>query len=571
MTAACSDDSTDGSADEAADSTADSTADTDTTMDSGEGSTSMGTTETDSDDDITADTTADSTTADTTADSTDMGETTADTTADETTDTTDTTEEGPFCQPGSSVCADASSVQTCLDDGSAYGDPVPCEDTEECSAGACVPQCELIQANPSSIGCSFFANRMDNYSATENDSLVVGNISSDTAVTAQLYFVPNNSSAEQAQGSAVEIAPEGTYTFTLTNAQIESTTTVRQGGVYRLETNLPVVAYQHSPIGSVYTNDASMLLPEHALTGNYVVSSYPATIGSYPSYFTAIAIADGTTVDFTVPEATAGGGGVSALAAGESTQVMLDRYDTLNVVVSQQTGGDLSGTVISSDQPLWLVGATECANVPNSATALYCDHMEEAILPLEYWGQEYVGPHAPYRSGNEDFHWRVYSGEDGVTITTDPVQTGFPVQLDKGEYYQFSTDESFVVTGDGPFMPVQYLEGTTGGANDGDPSMYQMVPTAQFLDTYAFVTGEDYPTHWAQIIRPAGGSDVSIDGTVVGGYYTVGSYEVADVSISEGSHFATSDQPFGIISVGYSPATSYAYPGGLKLEVINPQ
>ena len=63
-----------------------------------------------------------------------------------------------------------------------------------------------------------------------------------------------------------------------------------------------------------------------------------------------------------------------------------------------------------------------------------------------------------------------------------------------------------------------------------------------------------------------------VDGQVVGGYYAVGAFEVADYSLAqEGTHFATSTQPFGIVSIGYSPATSYGYPGGLKLEVINPQ
>jgi hypothetical protein len=44
----------------------------------------------------------------------------------------------------------------------------------------------------------------------------------------------------------------------------------------------------------------------------------------------------------------------------------------------------------------------------------------------------------------------------------------------------------------------------------------------------------------------------------------------ADVAIGEGAHFATSDQPFGIIQVGYTNATSYGYPGGMRLAVLNP-
>jgi hypothetical protein len=413
---------------------------------------------------------------------------------------------------------------------------------------------------------NFYNNAND---PTQHDSLIVGNISSDQVVSAQLYFVPVNSNNEQAVGNPVNIDPQDAYTYTLDLAEVDSQTYLRSGGVYRIQTDYPVVAYQHSPIGSTATNDASMLLPEHALTGNYVVASYPGTAGNYPSYFTAIAIADDTTVDFTVTEPTAGGVGIPALAAAESTQLQMDRFDMFNVVVTQQNGGDLSGTVVSADQPLWLNGANECANVPGIPQT-YCDHMEEAMFPLEYWGQEYVGAHAPQR-GNEQYHWRVYGGEDGVMVDTTPNQPGFPMTLDKGEYYQFATDESFIFDGDGPFLPVQYLESENPNAGTGDPGMYQMVPTAQFLDSYTFVTGTGYTVHYAQVIRPAGGADVEIDGNVVGGYYAVGSYEVADHVVSEGTHFAESASPFGIIQVGFTGVTSYAYPGGLKLEVINPQ
>ena len=514
--------------------------------------------------------TTDTTTTDTTTDTTDITDTTTDTTDT----TTDTTETGLFCTPGSTVCADSESVQTCVDDGSMYGDPVPCEPTESCSGGQCVSACDLIQANPSSVGCSFFATKHDNFynnanDPTKHDSLIAGNISSDDPVNAQLYFVPVNSNVEQAMGAPVVIPAQGAHTFVLSQPEIDSFTTIRQGGVYRLETDRPVVAYQHSPIGSTATNDASMLLPEHALTGNYVVTSYPATVGNYPSYFLAIGTADGTTVDFTVTQATAGGGGVPALAAGGSTSVMLDRYEVLNVVVQQQNGGDLSGTVVSATQPLHLIGATECANVPNGSQT-FCDHMEEAPFPLEYWGQEYVGAHAPPRN-NEWFHWRVYGGEDGVTVNTTPAQPGFPLMLNKGQYYQFQTKNHFIITGDGPFLPVQLLESQNPNAGTGDPGMYQMVPTEQFLSSYAFVTGTNYNQHYVQVIRPAGGSDVTVDANVVGNYTAVGTFEVANVLIGEGAHFATSNQPFGIVNVGYTPVTSYAYPGGLKLEIINPQ
>ncbi len=507
--------------------------------------------------------------------STESESTSESTTESETTSTdSDSSSEAPqVCEPGTTQCVDAQNVQTCVEDGSGYGDPTPCDVSEVCVAGACTSECSLAESNPSSVGCSFFATKMDNFynnanDPSQHDSLIAGNISSDKPVTAQLYFVPIGSNVEQAAGMPVEIAPQGTHTFVLDVPEIDSASLLRQGGVYRLDTNLPVVAYQHSPIGSTATNDASMLLPEHALSGNYVVTSYQGTVGAYPSYFTVIAVENNTLVNFQVRQASAAGTGVPALAANASTDVMMNRYSLLNVVVQQQNGGDLSGSIITSARRLHVMGANECANVPSNAI-VYCDHLEEALLPIEYWGQEYVGAHAPTR-GNEKFHWRVYGGDQGVTVNTQPAQPGFPVVLNKGQFHQFQTTQSFVFTGNGPFLPVQYLEGQSGGAGTGDPAMITSVPTEQFLDRYAFVTGTNYQQHYAQIIRPNGGAEVFIDGNMVGGYYAVGNYQVADVLIGEGGHFATSDQPFGIIQVGYTPVTSYGYPGGMQLEIINP-
>jgi hypothetical protein len=234
-------------------------------------------------------------------------------------------------------------------------------------------------------------------------------------------------------------------------------------------------------------------------------------------------------------------------------------------------GSDISGTIIDSDKRIAVWGGSECENVPAGVT--YCDHIEEQMLPLNYWGQFYVGAHAPIR-GNEDFHWRVFAGKDLTTISTTPAQPGFPVTLDKGEYINLVTKDDVIFSGDGPFLPVQYLEGENGGGGIGDPSMYQMVPVGQFLSAYSFATGisSNYPyTHYVQVTRAINGPDVLVDGAIVSNYRTVGSYEVSDWQVSEGSHFATSAAPFGITSIGYADVTSYAYPGGMNLLELNPQ
>ncbi|MBU1241174.1 hypothetical protein KJ865_15780, partial [Myxococcota bacterium] len=42
-----------------------------------------------------------------------------------------------------------------------------------------------------------------------------------------------------------------------------------------------------------------------------------------------------------------------------------------------------------------------------------------------------------------------------------------------------------------------------------------------------------------------------------------------NISASPYTHTITSDQPFGIMVYGFAPYTSYFYPGGLDLNIIN--
>lgn len=466
------------------------------------------------------------------------------------------------CEPGATQCAvDGSGIQTCDGFGD-WGPGVACAGTDECYAGTCVSLCQLAANTPSSQGCSFRANNMQTYSAYNAPSaLVVGNTSDALTANLQLYLIQGG--AEVAQGGPIALAPNSTHSFELTQAKLGVGTVLRQGGSYRLESDVPVIAYQHSPVGAQADNDASMILPDNAAGDEFLISSYTPNIGGDPSYFNVVALEDNTVVEWTPPVGTPAGTGVPAVAAGATGTVTMNNGDTLQVAVY----ADLTGTRVVSDKPIWVVGAMSCVQVPTGVTA--CDHLEEQQIPLEYWGETYVGAHSPQR-GNETYHWRIFGGAEGVQVTTDPVQPGFPVTLGDGEWFGFTSQESFIISADGPVMPVQYLESQSGGAGTGDPAMVQMVPVEQFLDRYAFVTGTGYDVHYVQITREAGAADVLVDGVVVTGYYAVGDYEVADWPIAEGSHNAVSDNAFGIVGVGYTGFTSYAYPGGLELEVINP-
>ncbi|WP_100793576.1 IgGFc-binding protein [Nannocystis exedens] len=469
-----------------------------------------------------------------------------------------------LCNPGQTVCEGLDAEKTCNAQGDGFEPPVACGATQECSIGGCTELCELIKSDPSSVGCVFRGNKMQNF-AEEPTAITVGNVSKTKTATVAMYFYSGG--AEQMVAGPIQVPPGQSAKFDLTMPPQPGTgSTLRVDSTFKVVSNVPVVAYQHSPIEAEAHNDSSMLLPDHAQQKNYIIAAFTPSLGAgQPAYFNVIGVEDGTVVTWTPPTPTLAGGGVPAVAANQTGMITVNDYDLLQV-----SGGanDVSGTIVTLSKPGWVVGAVQCVNIPANVT--FCDHIEEQMIPIEYWGLKYVGAHAPKR-GSEDYWWRVYASEDNTTITTEPLQPGFPVTLDKGKFYQFSTQSSFIFTGDKPFMPVQYLEGQDGGAGTGDPASYQMVPVEQFLDRYVFVTGIGYNPNYVQVVRDVGAPDVLVDGVVVSGYYTVGDYEVADWKIGEGTHLAESAAPFGIYQVGYTAVTSYAYPGGLRLKVINPQ
>lgn len=524
-----------------------------------------------------------------------------------------TTTDDVICRPGDQRCSAGGDLETCDPTGRAweitscesFESCLPCSPEEDptCETGAkCVGPCDAAEELPSSAGCTFFAARMLHVFEDQPSGLIVGNPSSTAIATVQLYDVPVGTRSEVANGTPVILQPGGTHVYSMTNASIDASqwTKFRTGGNVVLRSDVPVVAYLHSPLTNQTAIDmnaggapeSSMLLPLSALRQEYVVASYPPfedpahPLGDgQPSYFTVIAVEDNTILEWTPPVDTAGSGlPVDQVKAGQTGTLLMNRFDMVRIAASGEgdvpiNQRDVSGTIVRANHPIWVAGGVRCSYVPLDTR--FCDHLQEVMFPVEFWGKTYVAAHAPTR-GAESYHWRIYSGEDGVSITTDPVQSGTPAILDKGQFLSLDVppETDFVVSADGPVLPVQYLEGNEGtGVGEGDPSMVQSVPVEQFLSRYTVVTSLNYPKHFAQVIRKAGSGDITVDGTIITGYRMVGEYEVADWPISEGSHLLESQDDFGVIQVGYGlndpdnplvkgEAASYAYPGGMKAETI---
>lgn len=348
-------------------------------------------------------------------------------------------------------------------------------------------------------------------------------------------------------------------------------------GAYEVESDRPIAAYQFNPLhyqsdaGEYsYTNDASMLLPEHVLGDEYMIGSWPTFERAYPGFAAVVAVEDGTEVTIRSRTRTADGV-ISALGPGEEATVTLDRGDVFQLFSATTSGSDLTGSVIASSAPVAVFGGHQCTNVPLEDPS--CDHLEEMMQPTDTWGDEFVmtGLSHPDRNQPADSVYRVVALRDGTSVQFDPAVAS-SVTLDRGEHVEFTTGEDFVVTGSDHIAVYQYMQsctaiGTANSSYNGDPSMGSGIPLRQARPSYVFLVPDTYEENWVNVVAEVGTS-VMLDGANVTLGDEVGSsgYESARVQVSAGSHLleSTDGSNITVTVYGYADFTSYLYPGGMN-------
>jgi hypothetical protein len=400
-----------------------------------------------------------------------------------------------------------------------------------------------------------------------------------------------------------------------------SASTLKTAGAYHLVSTLPVLAYQFSaleyapkggPAGKdwskcpgdgkgtdppcfSYSNDASLLLPSTAMTGNYrVVTEHgvdgfpgfppiiPASPGM-PGYFSITATQASTTVKVKVSSTgqIVAGTGVTATAAGGTTTFTMNAGDVVQVVGGGAAASDLSGSQVQADKPVQVIGGVPCIANPSSA----CDHIEETVMPVETWGEHYAVtmPTGP-RGGVAPATIRFVGNVDGTKLTYDPAVAGAPATLNAGQVVNLdSVKADFVVTGDHEFsVSIIQDSGSVVDPNaaasmqEGDPSLSSAIAIEQYRLKYVFLAPEDYDFNFADVVAPMtahlmlDGAAVSMTPTAIGGS-GYGIYRIAlTAGANAGVHTLDSDQPCGLQVLGYGLYTSYQYAGGLNLRSIAP-
>lgn len=333
------------------------------------------------------------------------------------------------------------------------------------------------------------------------------------------------------------------------------------------------------------TSDAWLVLPNDALSTDYVVTSYTSDVSQsfgstvvYPSQFVVVATEDSTVVDITLrPDR-------SDRALGRDRRVTLRKGESylLQARVENSRRDDLTGSSVTSNRPVVLLSGHRRAQVPVLSSSSSRDCLIEQLPGLETWGREIIVPpldlpsDANIVASNDVSVCRVVAANDSTLVT---VNSQPPYLLNKGAFWDLPLDQTLVFSSTKPILAsiIDRSANRTGGRLTGDPSMIIVPPVEQYLKSY--IVGsvgpnsngrQIYTTHNITVVIPtAAVASLTLDGST--SFLSVSSiigtnYSVASAKVPAGAHRVRADSAFGIFVYGYGPAESYGYTGGMAFE-----
>jgi IgGFc binding protein len=363
-------------------------------------------------------------------------------------------------------------------------------------------------------------------------------------------------------------------------------------GAYKVTSNLPIVAYQFNPLNNVdvFSNDASLLIPRAGFDKRYIVVSYatltrrgPNVTGrdNYNGYFTVVAWQDDTQIQITASGQTvAGADGTPALAPGQTYQVTLNAYDTLEIEAAAGpdpftndglNGADLTGSVVQgmNGKTFGVFGGHEAVRISAPNSNCCADHLEEMLFPTSTWGKQFAVARTTVRRDAPDI-LRVVAGTANTQVTFNPPpSSGSCPILAQNAFCDVQITAPTEVVASQPVtvahLMMSAIQNMTG---TGDPSLGIVPPVEQHRTDYKFLAPMDYDEQWVSIVA-ANGDAVTLDGAALGGFVPFGSGRMtATAKIGVGTHQVSCPMKCSVEVYGWSQAVSYLFAGGLDLKPI---
>jgi cysteine-rich repeat protein len=425
----------------------------------------------------------------------------------------------------------------------------------DAGTGLCIGSCVDRLLAGDAVGCDFNASDMKQINTTPS-RLILTNGGSATATVTITQGASTVATVDVPGGSTVE------QTLAMISTLRTGETVLATDASYRVRSTQPITAVMHNA-PSASTGDTSLLIPAGGWGNDHFVASY-VPLSGYPAVYTVTARVDNTQVTLTpsaLAPAVVSGAGVDASGSGTVT---LNADDVLQVVASGN--GDLSGTRVTSTQPVHISGGVTCAQVPNGT--FYCDHLEDSIPAVSKLGTQYVVAPAPANGGGDrPSVVRIIATEPNTTISYEPASGGPPasIALAGGFLDVGPTAAAYQITASAKVLVAQYYPGENyagAGQGTGDPSMKVLTPVGRYRNAYTFGTSSGY-TNFLSIVLPSG-STVLLDGAAVNGATAVGAsgFDRVNVSLASGTHNVSCAGTCAVDILGLGPFESYWHPVG---------
>ena len=208
---------------------------------------------------------------------------------------------------------------------------------------------------------------------------------------------------------------------------------------FRIQANVPVVAYQMLPYGGgmARVTGSTLLLPTSAWSTNYVIADAykkPSFIGEDRAGPTTVIVASEDSTSVTVKPVVdiVGSSTVAATKAGTPITYTLDHGSYLQLTQPLE----LTGSAVQADKPVAVFGGATLMDIP--LDSIRADHGEQMLPPVRALGSEYVAVRYRNRGSTEEIvPWRVVGVADGTSSTYDPPQSQAPATLAAGQMVEF--------------------------------------------------------------------------------------------------------------------------------------
>ena len=248
-----------------------------------------------------------------------------------------------------------------------------------------------------------------------------------------------------------------------TNAAIVGFQTIQNLGIHVISNDPITITALFNNLGSA---DVTQVLPTGALGTEYRLIGYD----HYTSSASWVVATQNNTTVTIVPTFTTFGGN----PGGIPFNIVLNQGQVYGITGQAGFGSmDITGTKIIADKPIGVFGGAICSPVPRGNQN--CDLLYEQLLPLNYWGTEYIAVNLQGKMVSNDFYRIVASkNHTEVSINGDPV-----ARLNQGQYFDtMLTGNNYYITANKPIAVAEFAIGMHGvPPPPSGPFMMFLIPT----------------------------------------------------------------------------------------------